>query len=152
MYTVSVVLRRRSSSSQWVSMSSTMPRMWSADLPGALIGQRPEPEDHVTADFEPHRSGAWPSCSSNSKEPIHPPPSPPHRTSPTAPPADAMASRRLALSLQQGIRSRAAINAVKNSKQSPLTRGLATPVVYGAKTESTTLSNGFTVRWTRQEL
>jgi processing peptidase subunit beta len=63
-----------------------------------------------------------------------------------------MASRRLALNLQQGIRSRAAINAVKNSKQSPLTRGLATPVVYGAKTESTTLSNGFTVRWTWQGL
>jgi processing peptidase subunit beta len=56
-----------------------------------------------------------------------------------------MASRRLALNLQQGIRSRAAINAVKAQRQSPLTRGLATPVVYGAKTESTTLKNGFTV-------
>ncbi|EAT81329.2 hypothetical protein SNOG_11621 [Parastagonospora nodorum SN15] len=56
-----------------------------------------------------------------------------------------MASRRLALNLQQGIRSRAAINAVKASKQSPLTRGLATPVSYGAKTESTTLKNGFTI-------
>lgn len=63
-----------------------------------------------------------------------------------------MASRRLALNLQQGIRSRAAINAVKAQRQSPLTRGLATPVAYGAKTESTTLSNGFTVRPTLQEL
>lgn len=56
-----------------------------------------------------------------------------------------MASRRLALNLQQGMRSRAAINAVKSSRASPLTRGLATPVSYGAKTESTTLKNGFTV-------
>ena len=56
-----------------------------------------------------------------------------------------MASRRLALNLQQGIRSRAAINAVKSSRASPLTRGLATPVSFGAKTESTTLKNGFTV-------
>jgi processing peptidase subunit beta len=63
-----------------------------------------------------------------------------------------MASRRLALNLQQGIRSRAAINAVKSSKLSPLARGLATPVVYGAKTESTTLKNGFTVRWMQEEL
>lgn len=55
-----------------------------------------------------------------------------------------MASRQLALSLQQGMRSRAAINAVKSSR-SGLTRGLATPVSYGAKTESTTLKNGFTV-------
>ncbi|KAF1914284.1 mitochondrial-processing peptidase-like protein subunit beta [Ampelomyces quisqualis] len=56
-----------------------------------------------------------------------------------------MASRRLALNLQQGIRSRAAINAVKAQRQSPLTRGLATPVAYGAKTESTTLKNGLTI-------
>ena len=56
-----------------------------------------------------------------------------------------MASRRLALNLQQSMRSRAAINAVKASKQSPLTRGLATPVTYGAKTQSTTLKNGFTI-------
>jgi mitochondrial-processing peptidase subunit beta len=63
-----------------------------------------------------------------------------------------MASRRLALNLQQGIRSRAAINSVKAQRQSPLTRGLATPITYGAKTESTTLKNGFTVRWTRPEL
>ena len=56
-----------------------------------------------------------------------------------------MASRRLALNLQQSMRSRAAINAVKSSRLSPLARGLATPVSYGSKTESTTLSNGFTV-------
>lgn len=56
-----------------------------------------------------------------------------------------MASRRLALNLQQSMRSRSAINAVKSSRQSPLTRGLATPISYGAKTESTTLKNGFTV-------
>jgi processing peptidase subunit beta len=56
-----------------------------------------------------------------------------------------MASRRLALNLQQSMRSRAAINAVKTSRTSPLARGLATPVNYGAKTESTTLRNGFTV-------
>lgn len=55
-----------------------------------------------------------------------------------------MASRRLALNLQQHLRSRAAINAVK-TKNSPLTRGLATPVTFGSQTESTTLSNGFTV-------
>jgi processing peptidase subunit beta len=56
-----------------------------------------------------------------------------------------MASRRLALNLQQSLRSKAAINAVKAKKQSPLIRGLATPVSYGSKTESTTLKNGFTV-------
>ncbi|ORY14178.1 Metalloenzyme, LuxS/M16 peptidase-like protein [Clohesyomyces aquaticus] len=55
-----------------------------------------------------------------------------------------MASRRLALNLQTSLRSRAAINAVK-ARQSPLTRGLATPVSHGATTESTTLSNGFTI-------
>merc|ERR1712137_109715 len=66
---------------------------------------------------------------------------------PSPPPqrADAMASRRLALNLQQSMRSRAAINSVKASKASPLTPGLATPVTYGAKTESTTLGNGFTI-------
>lgn len=63
--------------------------------------------------------------------------------------ADAMASRRLALNLQQSMRSRSAISAVKSSRQSPLTRGLATPISYGAKTESTTLKNGFTVCHTR---
>lgn len=62
-----------------------------------------------------------------------------------------MASRRLALNLQTGLRSRAAINAVKARQQSPLLRGLATPVSHGAKTESTTLSNGFTVRHTIKE-
>ena len=56
-----------------------------------------------------------------------------------------MATRRLALNLQQSLRSRAAINSVK-TRNSPLLRGLATPVSHGAKTESTTLSNGFTVR------
>lgn len=52
-----------------------------------------------------------------------------------------MASRRLAFNLHQAMRSRAAINSVR----SPITRGLATPVSHGAKTETTTLSNGFTV-------
>lgn len=56
-----------------------------------------------------------------------------------------MASRQLALNFQRSLRSRAAINSVKSAKASPLTRGLATPVTYGSKTESTTLSNGFTV-------
>lgn len=52
-----------------------------------------------------------------------------------------MASRRLALNLTQGLRSRAALNTV-----SPLKRGFATPVIKnGVKTESTTLSNGLTV-------
>lgn len=60
--------------------------------------------------------------------------------------ASTMASRRLALNLQTALRSKAAINAVKNSRVSPLTRGLATPVAHGSKTESTTLANGFTVR------
>ncbi|KAL0264538.1 Mitochondrial-processing peptidase subunit beta [Diplodia seriata] len=52
-----------------------------------------------------------------------------------------MASRRLAFNLQQAMRSRAALSSVR----SPLTRGMATPLSYGAKTESTTLSNGFTI-------
>ncbi|KAF2273414.1 mitochondrial-processing peptidase-like protein subunit beta [Westerdykella ornata] len=56
-----------------------------------------------------------------------------------------MASRRLALNLQQSLRSKAAINAVKAKNASPLTRGLATPVTYGSRTESTTLKNGFTI-------
>jgi hypothetical protein len=59
--------------------------------------------------------------------------------------ANTMASRRLALNLQTAVRSKAAINAVKARNLSPLTRGLATPVSYGSKTESTTLKNGFTV-------
>merc|ERR1712225_109456 len=55
--------------------------------------------------------------------------------------SDSMASRRLALNLTQGLRSRAALNTV-----SPLRRGFATPVVKnGVKTESTTLSNGLTI-------
>ncbi|KAF2128039.1 hypothetical protein P153DRAFT_367939 [Dothidotthia symphoricarpi CBS 119687] len=56
-----------------------------------------------------------------------------------------MASRQLALNLQRSMRSRAAISAVKSQKSSALTRGLATPVSYGSKTESTTLGNGFTI-------
>jgi mitochondrial-processing peptidase subunit beta len=53
-----------------------------------------------------------------------------------------MASRRLALNFQRALRNRQALQAVK-----PLAaRGLATPVSHGAKTESTTLTNGFTVR------
>jgi hypothetical protein len=53
-----------------------------------------------------------------------------------------MASRRLALNLSQGLRGRAGLNAV-----APLRRGFATPVVKnGVKTETTTLTNGLTVR------
>lgn len=55
----------------------------------------------------------------------------------------AMASRRLAMSLNQGLRAQKAIRAVKPKMQ--LTRSLATPV-HGSSTQSTTLSNGFTVR------
>jgi hypothetical protein len=51
-----------------------------------------------------------------------------------------MASRRLAFSLKQAARSRAALRAIN-----PVKRGFATPVNYGATTESTTLSNGLTV-------
>jgi len=51
----------------------------------------------------------------------------------------AMASRRLALSLNQALRSRTALNSVRPK------RGFATPVNHGVKTESTTLSNGLTV-------
>ncbi|KAF2808210.1 mitochondrial-processing peptidase-like protein subunit beta [Mytilinidion resinicola] len=51
-----------------------------------------------------------------------------------------MASRRLAFTLQQSLRNRQALRSIQ-----PLTRGLATPVTYGSKTESTTLSNGFTI-------
>lgn len=59
-----------------------------------------------------------------------------------------MASRRLALNLQQGLRAQRAISAVK--PRSPLNsnitrRALATPVGHASTTESTTLSNGFTV-------
>ncbi|KAK8132480.1 hypothetical protein PG999_000653 [Apiospora kogelbergensis] len=53
-----------------------------------------------------------------------------------------MASRRFALNLAQGIRSRAAPSAFR-----PLKRGFATPVTspLGAKTQTTTLKNGLTV-------
>lgn len=56
----------------------------------------------------------------------------------------AAASRRLALSIQQGLRAKRAIGAVK-ARNPGLTRSLATPVSHGATTESTTLKNGFTV-------
>lgn len=52
-----------------------------------------------------------------------------------------MASRRLALNLNQALRSRAALRSVR-----PVRRGFATPVDPSTKTESTTLSNGLTVR------
>jgi len=53
-----------------------------------------------------------------------------------------MASRRLALNLHQGLRAQRAINAVKPSITR---RALATPVSHATTTESTTLSNGFTI-------
>lgn len=56
--------------------------------------------------------------------------------------ASTMASRRLALNLQHATRSRSAINSIKAGSRF---RGLATPVSHGSKTESTTLSNGFTI-------
>ena len=56
-----------------------------------------------------------------------------------------MASRRLGFQLQQGLRAQRAINAVKTRNQPGLIRSLATPVSHGSTTESTTLSNGFTV-------
>ncbi len=52
-----------------------------------------------------------------------------------------MASRRLALSLNQALRSRAALKAIQ-----PIKRGFATPIHQSINTESTTLSNGLTVR------
>lgn len=69
--------------------------------------------------------------------PAHPPPPPPsHNQIPSA-----MASRRLALNLSQGLRSRAGLSA-------GLRRGLATPVSHNpiGKTQTTTLKNGLTVR------
>ncbi|RFU33246.1 hypothetical protein B7463_g3064, partial [Scytalidium lignicola] len=53
-----------------------------------------------------------------------------------------MASRRLALNLSRGLRSRATFNSV-----APLKRGFATPVANknGVNAETTTLSNGLTV-------
>ena len=54
-----------------------------------------------------------------------------------------MASRRLALNINQHLRSRAALNSIRG----PIPRrGLATPISQGISTESTTLSNGLTVR------
>jgi processing peptidase subunit beta len=58
----------------------------------------------------------------------------------------AMASRSLALRLNQGLRAQRAIRAVQAKSHKPgLVRSLATPVSHGSTTESTTLSNGFTV-------
>ncbi|OQN96326.1 Mitochondrial-processing peptidase subunit beta [Cryoendolithus antarcticus] len=57
----------------------------------------------------------------------------------------AMASRRLALSMHQGLRAQKAIRAIKPGNAVGLTRSLATPVSHGSTTESTTLSNGFTI-------
>ena len=53
-----------------------------------------------------------------------------------------MASRRLALNLSQGVRSRAGLTVPR--------RGLATPhhAATGIKTQTTTLKNGLTVSWT----
>ena len=51
-----------------------------------------------------------------------------------------MASRRLALNLSQGVRSRAGLSATGS-----LRRGFATPSSVG-KTQTTTLKNGLTVR------
>ena len=50
-----------------------------------------------------------------------------------------MASRRLALNLNQALRSRAALKSIQ-----PI-RGFATPIHERINTESTTLSNGLTV-------
>jgi hypothetical protein len=51
-----------------------------------------------------------------------------------------MASRRLALNLNQALRNRGAWRSPVRAR-----RGFATPVSHGATTESTTLSNGLTV-------
>ena len=51
-----------------------------------------------------------------------------------------MASRRLALSLNQALRSRTALRSIR-----PIRRGFATPIDHGINTESTTLSSGLTV-------
>jgi processing peptidase subunit beta len=51
-----------------------------------------------------------------------------------------MASRRLAFNLHQALRSRAALKSIQ-----PVKRGFASPVL-PSTTQSTTLSNGFTVR------
>lgn len=52
-----------------------------------------------------------------------------------------MASRRLALNLNQALRTRAALKSIQ-----PVKRGFASPVALPSTTQSTTLSNGFTVR------
>ena len=51
-----------------------------------------------------------------------------------------MASRRLAFNLNQALRTRQALKAVQ-----PVKRGFASPVSLPSTTQSTTLSNGFTV-------
>ena len=51
-----------------------------------------------------------------------------------------MASRRLALNLNQALRSRAALRAI-----APTKRSFATPINKSIQTESTTLSNGLTI-------
>lgn len=51
-----------------------------------------------------------------------------------------MASRRLAFNLNQALRSKAALKSIQ-----PVKRGFASPVALPSTTQSTTLSNGFTV-------
>lgn len=55
-------------------------------------------------------------------------------------PTSIMASRRLALNLNQALRNRAALRAVAPNK-----RFFATPINQSIQTESTTLSNGLTI-------
>ncbi|GAB7366126.1 hypothetical protein MBLNU230_g7688t1 [Neophaeotheca triangularis] len=56
-----------------------------------------------------------------------------------------MASKRLAMTLHQGLRSQRALRSLKPQGTTNLTRSLATPVSHGSTTQSTTLSNGFTI-------
>lgn len=65
---------------------------------------------------------------------------PPSLSTPTFHPVT-MASRRLAFNLNQALRSRAALKSIQ-----PVKRGFASPVALPSTTQSTTLSNGFTVR------
>ncbi|KAL4876306.1 Metalloenzyme, LuxS/M16 peptidase-like protein [Aspergillus karnatakaensis] len=65
--------------------------------------------------------------------------SPPPPSIPTFHPLT-MASRRLAFNLNQALRSRAALKSIQ-----PVKRGFASPVALPSTTESTTLSNGFTI-------
>ncbi|KAJ5858853.1 hypothetical protein N7534_004130 [Penicillium rubens] len=51
-----------------------------------------------------------------------------------------MASRRLAFNLNQALRTRAALKSIQ-----PVKRGFASPVALPSTTQSTTLSNGFTI-------